>query len=87
MCLDILVYRDMPVFALRTIPCLYARRDFSSPSSICGIRGIACIVDIITDIIITDRCNFYDAGPRPSKMASLEDPQSAFSPLGYIEQL
>ena len=71
-----LVYRDMLVFALEAIPYLYKRRGLSSPSSICGIR----------DCIIMSRCNFYDAGPRPFKTTSLGDPQSAFSPLRYIEQ-
>ena len=77
-----LVYRDMLVFALGAMPYLYARSVTLSPSSICDIRVITCIIDII----IIGRCNFRDAGPRPSKMTSLGDPQSAFSPLRYIEQ-
>ncbi|MCG3771350.1 MAG: hypothetical protein JW384_02535 [Nitrosomonadaceae bacterium] len=71
-----LVYRDMLVFALEAMSYLYKRSVTLSPSSICDIR----------DCIIMDRSNFYDAGARPSKMTSLGDPQSAFSPLRYIEQ-
>ena len=77
-----LVYRDMLVFALGAMPYLYARSVTLSPSSICDIRVITCIIDII----IIGRCNFRDAGPRPFKTTSLGDPQSAFSPLRYIEQ-
>ena len=70
-----LVYRDMLVFALGAM-------SYLSPSSICDIRVITCNIDII----IMGRCNFWDAGPRPFKMNLAGDPQSAFSPLRYIEQ-
>jgi len=71
-----LVYRDMLVFALEAVSYLYERSVLLSPSSICGIR----------DCIIMGRDNFYDAGARPFKMNLAGDPQSAFSPLRYIEQ-
>ena len=58
-----LVYRDMLVFALGAMSYLYERRGLSSPSSICDIRDITCIIDII----IMGRCNFWDAGPGPPK--------------------
>ena len=77
-----LVYRDMLGFALEAMPYLYKRRGLSSPSSICDIRDITCLLDSI----IMGRCNFWDAGPRPSKMNLAGDPQSAFSPLRYIEK-
>ena len=77
-----LVYRDMLVFALEAMSYLYERRGLSSPSSICDIRVITCLLDII----IMGSGNFYDAGARPFKTTSLGDPQSAFSPLRYIEQ-
>ena len=84
-----LVYRDMLVFALGAMSYLYKRSVTLSPSSICGIRGNMCSVcDMMSiDINIMNSRNFYDAGPRPSKTDSSGDPQSAFSPLRYIEQL
>ena len=63
-----LVYRDMLVFALEAMPYLYERSVALSPSSICDIR----------DCIIMGRCNFYDAGPRPSKMNPRGIPKAPF---------
>ena len=69
-----LVYRDMLVFALEAMPYLYKRSVTLSPSSICDIRVITCLLDII----IMGRCNFWDAGPRPSKMTSPGIPKAPF---------
>ena len=63
-----LVYRDMLVFALEAMSYLYKRSVLLSPSSICGIR----------DSIIMGRCNFWDAGPRPSKMNLRGSPKRLF---------
>lgn len=74
-----LVSMSESVFALDAMPYLYERRGLSSPSSICDIRGITCLLDII----IMGRCNFYDAGPRPFKMTSWGIPKAPFTIVIY----
>ena len=72
-----LVSMSESVFALDAMPCLYRKSGFISP---------AITLDIRSNKVYMSSNNFYDAGPRPFKMTSLGDPQSAFSPLRYIEQ-